>query len=100
METQLFLWTGKIIWWAICCSAVACAVGGGILAPIVVRRKIINQLWHWVLMAQISRYGVSVEDLRWIASVPDISAAERESFSKVGKRLHERREALEVRKAR
>lgn len=99
MENQLFLWTGKIIWWAICCSAVACVVAGGILAPIVIRKKIINNLWSWILSAQLSRYGISEEDLLWVSSVPDISKSERESFYKVGKRLHERRKALEARKA-
>lgn len=99
LETQLFLWTGKIIWWAICCSAVACAVAGGILAPIVIRRKIIKHVWHWILTAELAKYGVSVDDLLWIGSVPEISDTEREAFTKVGKRLHERHEALEARKA-
>lgn len=98
METQLFLWTGKIIWWAICISAVACFVGGGILAPIIVHKKIINNLWSWILAAQLSRYGISADDLLWVASVPDISEAERETFYRVGKRLYERNEALEKRK--
>lgn len=99
MENQLFLWAGKIIWWAICISAVACAVGGGILAPIIVRRKIINNLWSWILTAELAKYGLSADDILWIGSVPGISATEREAYSKVGKRIYERREALDKLKA-
>ena len=100
MEAQLFLWTGKIIWWAICCSAVACAVSGGILAPIVVRRKIIKNLWLWVLTAELSKYGLSAEDTMWLAAVPGQRAEEYEKFVVTAKRLQERHEALEAKKAR
>lgn len=100
METQLFLWTGKLVWWAICLSAGACAVGGGILAPLIVRRKIIKSLWYWILTSQLARYGISVEDMLWINSIPDVSGAEREAFAKVGKRLHERYVAMEAQKAK
>lgn len=99
MEIQLFLWTGKLVWWAICLSVGACAVGGGILAPLAVRRKIIESLWRWIITAQIARYGISVEDMLWINSIPDVSGTEREAFAKISKRLHERYEAQAARKA-
>lgn len=100
MEIQLFLWTGKIIWWAICCSAVACAVGGGILAPIVVRRKIIKNLWLWILTAELAKYGLSTEDVTWLAAIPGQSPERYENFLETAKRLHERHDALEAQKAR
>lgn len=100
METQLFIWTGKIIWWAICCSAVACVVGGGILAPIVVRRKIIKSLWLWILTAELSKHGLSPEDIRFMAAIPGQMPGDFEKCMNTVKRVKERGKSLEAQKAR
>jgi hypothetical protein len=100
LENQLFLWTGKIIWWAVCCSAVACAVASGILAPIVVRRKIIKNLWIWILTAELSKYGLDPEDIRFMAAIPGLKPEEFNRCMETVKRVKERGESLEARKAR
>lgn len=75
-------------------------VGGGILAPVVIRHRIIASLWHWALTAQLAKHGVSVDDMAWIRSIPGMTKDEGAAFDKIAKRLHERHEALEARKAR
>lgn len=69
MESQLFYWTGLIIWYAVCTCA--CAIVGGVVvvAPIVATRKCINHLWKWKLSAELMKYGFTQEEVRYAHSI-------------------------------
>jgi hypothetical protein len=70
MEQDLFYWTGKIIWWAICSSTVLCITTAAICAPIATFYRVKKRMWQWRYLAEVGHYGLTQEDLAWIARDP------------------------------
>ena len=40
MEIEVFLWTGRIVWWIVCITTVIVAVAAGVIAPTVAYTRV------------------------------------------------------------
>jgi len=99
MEPELFYWTGKIIWYAICASV--CAAVGGItfIAPIVATHKVIKHLWKWRISAELAKYGFTEADIRFTHSLQGGGLpCEYDRFIEAVQRIKERGDAIKASK--
>lgn len=67
METQIFYWTGCVIWWAIC----LCVISAAIVAPVVSFLKAKKFLWQWRWAAITAETGFTHEDVVFALSGVD-----------------------------
>lgn len=91
-ESQIFLFTGKIIWLLLCSAAVASALACLVVAPIMCYRFICRHLWHWVLAKNLVTDGFSEADIRFAMSLTGGLPCDYDKFMDAVKRIKERGE--------
>lgn len=98
MEFQLFMWTGKIIWWALCSTVVLCAVAGAVIAPIAAYKKVLGHLWHWKLAGELAKSGFTEDDIRFAANIPGGLPCKYTEFIEAVNRIKERGRVSKIRR--
>jgi len=63
MENLLFMWTGKIIWYAICGCTVLTFICAVFVVPTIVFHRWLSYLWRWVLAARLAKEGLTTEEV-------------------------------------
>jgi len=99
MEPQLFYWTGKIIWYAVC-IALCASMGVLAIAPIAAFYKLRQHLWHWKLSAEIAKYGFTEADVRYAVSLQGDLPCKYEDLIEAVGRIKARGDAIKQRERR
>ena len=68
METEVFYWTGVILWWALCISGGCSVIAASIIAPIVAYRQSKKYLWQWKYGAILAQTGFTDADVEFAVS--------------------------------
>ncbi|MCK5504226.1 MAG: hypothetical protein KAJ10_03645 [Thermodesulfovibrionia bacterium] len=75
METQIFYWTGVVIWWGVCLAVMVSIVACVIITPVVAYHRCKKYFWQWKWAAIIAEHGFTQDDVRFAttgtAKLPD-----------------------------
>lgn len=74
METQLFYWTGVVLWWIGCGFLVLFIALFAVWLPCYLMVKTRRAVWNWIWAAKIARHGFSQRELQevYIGSYPQL----------------------------
>lgn len=64
METQIFYWTGVVIWWGLCLLCIGGVVTLVIITPLWAFGKSKLGWWRWVTVAKFADLGWTNEELK------------------------------------
>jgi len=65
MVENIFYWTGVVIWWSICFSAIGVVIATTIVAPILSYLRIKKYFWQWKWGSELAHTGLTQEDVRY-----------------------------------
>ncbi len=94
METQIFYYTGMILWGCLCALVISLGISLGVIIPIKTIHWVSTKLWKWKLLAEIAHTGFNREDIEYAIRVKLPNGVSVDDMLRWVKEVKERGESI------